>query len=109
MAGKLNSALRRLGVGASAVREDPAHLVLVIDYTNHRGERALRRVVPQRIWFGSTPWHPEKQWLMEAFDLDRQAQRDFALTDIQGLSGEAAEEGEPDSVPERPRHQAAAG
>lgn len=55
---------------------------LFIDYTNHRGDRALRRVVPKRVWFGSTPWHREPQWLLTAFDLDRDAERDFALCDI---------------------------
>lgn len=47
-------------------------------YVNHRGECGTRRARPIRLWFGSTAWHPEPQWLMEAFDLDRQATRDFA-------------------------------
>ena len=59
--------------------------VVFIDYTNHRGERAMRRVVPKRVWFGTTPWHGEPQWLLTAFDLDRQAQRDFALSEIHGF------------------------
>ncbi len=56
--------------------------VLVIVYTNYRGEQAERRVIPARIWFGSTDWHPEPQWLLEAFDLDRGAERSFAMRDI---------------------------
>lgn len=53
------------------------------EYVNHKGERAVRRVRPMRIWFGSTAWHPESQWLLEAFDLDRMATRDFSIAAIQ--------------------------
>lgn len=60
----------------------PPDGAVTIDYTNYRGERALRTVLPIRIWFGSTAWHPDKQWLLEARDLDREVARDFALADI---------------------------
>lgn len=62
-------------------RIDPSSEV-VIRYTNYRGETADRRIVPIRIRFGSTEWHPEGQWLLEAFDLDRDATRAFALKDV---------------------------
>jgi predicted DNA-binding transcriptional regulator YafY len=62
--------------------------VLRIVYTNYRGEKAERRVVPERIWFGSTDWHPHAQWLLEAFDLDRNASRSFALADIERFIGD---------------------
>lgn len=53
-----------------------------IDYTNHRGERSLRRIRPQSIEWGSTEWHPEKQWLLHAYDLDKAVWRTFALRDV---------------------------
>lgn len=56
--------------------------VVVIDYTNHRGERHLRRIVPSRVFWDRTKWHPEPQWLLEAFDVDKGAYRYFALQDI---------------------------
>src|ERR1700733_7374743 len=37
--------------------EAPNAISLV--YTNYRGETSVRRVIPQRIWFGATDWHPE--------------------------------------------------
>jgi len=61
----------------------PAKPVL-LDYTNHRGERRERRVLPGRIWYGTTKWHPEAQWLMQATDLERGEQRDFAMAQIHG-------------------------
>lgn len=56
---------------------------LVFDYVNHRGEKGERRVRPTvPIYFGSTEFHKEEQWLMEAWDLDKNAVRVFALKDI---------------------------
>lgn len=57
-----------------------------IVYTNYRGETALREVLPQRVWFGATEWHPEEQWLLDAIDLDKGAPRSFALRDIQSYA-----------------------
>ena len=67
--------------------------VVVIRYTNYKGEVALRRIVPRHIHFISTEWHPEPQWVMEAFDLDRGADRSFAIRDI--LDWNAAERAGP--------------
>lgn len=32
-----------------------------------------------------TEWHPEEQWFLRATDLDKKAERDFALIDIAGF------------------------
>jgi hypothetical protein len=49
-------------------------------YTNYRGETATRRISPISVRFGSTEWHPEEQWLLLAFDHDKQAEREFAFS-----------------------------
>ena len=51
-------------------------------YTNYRGETARRRIVPGSLRYGSTEYHPEPQWLLEAFDLEKKAERTFAMHDI---------------------------
>lgn len=51
-------------------------------YTNYRGETALRTVIPERLYFGSTTWHPESQWLLDALDVDKHENRTFAMKDI---------------------------
>jgi predicted DNA-binding transcriptional regulator YafY len=53
-----------------------------IVYTNYRGETAMREIVPQRIWYGKTEWHPDEQWLLDAVDLEKGAPRSFAMKDI---------------------------
>lgn len=55
---------------------------MTIDYTNYRGERGLRNILPRRMWFGETDWHLGAQWLLDAEDMDRGVSRTFALRDI---------------------------
>ena len=56
--------------------------VVSIVYTNYRGETNERKIVPKKLWFGSTEYHKEEQWLLDAYDLNKKAQRTFAITDI---------------------------
>jgi predicted DNA-binding transcriptional regulator YafY len=60
--------------------------VVVIDYTNWRGRREKRTIRPRWLWFGSTEYHPEPQWLLCAFDRDKEADRDFAMSGIHSWS-----------------------
>jgi predicted DNA-binding transcriptional regulator YafY len=55
---------------------------VVIDYTNHRGVRVARTIVPRELRWGTSPWHPEPQWLLEAYDREKGAVRSFALVGI---------------------------
>ncbi len=51
-------------------------------YLNYKGETAVRTILPHRVWFGSTQWHPEPQWFLKAWDMDKGEDRDFAMKDI---------------------------
>ena len=51
-------------------------------YTNHRGETRRRRVIPRSIEYTGTDWYPRAQWILWAMDIDKAAQRGFALTQI---------------------------
>lgn len=53
-----------------------------IDYTNHRGERSTRRVRPFKLTWGLSPWHPGKQWILLAHDLEKKSDREFAMNNI---------------------------
>jgi predicted DNA-binding transcriptional regulator YafY len=54
-----------------------------IVYKNYKNEVSTRNVIPSKIWYGSTEYHLAEQWFMRAWDLDKKAERDFALVDIQ--------------------------
>lgn len=55
-------------------------------YRNWRGEVAEREIVPVRVWWGNTEWHPQDGWLLSAWDVEKGAHRDFALADCQFIS-----------------------
>lgn len=55
---------------------------VALTYTNWRGETSERTILPFSIWYGSTDWHPEPQWLLKAIDMEKGAERDFALKDF---------------------------
>lgn len=65
---------------------------LEIDYTNHAGERSTRRISDPEFWYGSTNWHTQPQWLINAFDMDKRAERDFALCDVHAWKARKAED-----------------
>lgn len=55
---------------------------VIVDYTNHAGVRAKRRIEPIAFHFKETKWHPEPQWIVHAFDVEKSVMRFFALKDI---------------------------
>lgn len=60
-----------------------------IDYTNWKGERAKRVIIPhpQGLFFGANQYHTEPQWLLNATDVEKNAPRTFALKDIHSWRG----------------------
>jgi hypothetical protein len=57
---------------------------LRVMYRNHEGRRGWRRVIPLPVapFWGSTPYHAEQQWLLRVWDLDKDAERTYAMKDI---------------------------
>jgi len=53
-----------------------------IDYTNYRGERAWRHIDPIRVALENSEFHPETQWVLYAIDVEKHAERTFAMKDI---------------------------
>lgn len=66
---------------APSETHEPSHEVRIL-YTNWSGETAWRSIVPRSLRFASTEWHPEPQWLLDAWDIEKSAERSFALHDI---------------------------
>ena len=55
---------------------------VVIDYTNYLGVRAKRTILPHKLEFRTSEWHPEPQWILEALDCTKGQYRDFAMSMI---------------------------
>jgi predicted DNA-binding transcriptional regulator YafY len=56
--------------------------MITVRYKNYRGEIAVRTLVPVKLWWGSNEYHTQEQWLLTAWDIERNAYRDYALQDI---------------------------
>ncbi len=53
-----------------------------IVYTNYKNETATRTIIPKEIKYGKTEYHLEEQWLLVAWDFEKQAERTFAMKDV---------------------------
>jgi predicted DNA-binding transcriptional regulator YafY len=59
---------------------------LEMTYRNWKGVASTRRINPISLRFGTTEWHPTPGWLLLAVDIDKNAEREFALADCDFLS-----------------------
>ena len=55
---------------------------VTILYTNYKGETRYREIIPKSIEYKSTDWHKEEQWILNAFDIEKNDDRGFAIKDI---------------------------
>lgn len=55
---------------------------LEVTYTNYRNETSTRHILPINLYYGNTKYHKEKQWILEVWDLDKDAYREYSLKDI---------------------------
>ena len=63
--------------------EEKDNMKVEIDYTNYRGERRLRKILPLRWSFGQNAYHKDgEQWFVTAVDLETEQIRTFAMKDI---------------------------
>ncbi len=59
---------------------------VLVDYTNWAGKRRTRFIVPTEklAFMASPPWHPDKQWLFGAIDVEDGHHKFFAMDGIHG-------------------------
>ena len=50
-------------------------------YTNWKGETRVRTILPIKLEFLATKYHPEKQWTILAVDPEDGKEKNFALKD----------------------------
>lgn len=75
---------------------DAEGATISFDYVNWKGRAGKRRATIKRLVYGSNEWHPEPQFLLEAYDEDKCDDRTFAVRDIANV--EIAEAGHPQLV-----------
>lgn len=97
----MSASLEQGALGASlpdgaAAGDIPSAEPIAILYENWRGETAVRHIVVggedtdcSALWFGLNEWHRVPQYLLSAWDVEKAAYRDFALSGIKAW-GQAA-------------------
>lgn len=61
------------------------HSWIRFDYVNWKGEASTRNVIVKKIFYGSNQWDKEEQFLMRAWDLEKNDFRDFAMKDMSNI------------------------
>lgn len=56
--------------------------IVEIDYTNWRGERRWRMILPSDLRFENNEWHPDTQWMLYATDVEDGKLKGFTLSGI---------------------------
>lgn len=56
--------------------------IVTILYTNWKGKTSLRQIIPVEVKWESSEWHPELQWILSAWDVEKGDYRSFAMKDI---------------------------
>lgn len=59
-----------------------ANFLIKVRYNNWKNEIGVRTIIPQKIWYGHTEYHSDSQWLMDVWDVEKDAQRTYAMMDI---------------------------
>lgn len=62
--------------------EAPVQMV----YKNWKGVTSTRQVIPISFRFGTTDWHPAPEWLMLAWDVAKNENREFSLNQCDFLN-----------------------
>lgn len=68
---------------AQAIAKPDTAKAIKVRYKNWRGEVANRTIIPQELYWGTTEYHPQEQWLLKVWDVDRNAERVYALQEIE--------------------------
>ncbi|HEY5563409.1 MAG TPA: hypothetical protein VIK72_16945 [Clostridiaceae bacterium] len=53
-----------------------------VKYKNWEGEVGVRTIIPLKVLYGHTDFHKTDQWLMDVWDIDKDAPRTYAILDI---------------------------
>jgi hypothetical protein len=59
--------------------------IITFTYTNYKGETSVRTAKFVSISYGSTEYHPEPQFLIAGYDLDKKGLRGYAVKDMSNL------------------------
>jgi len=69
-------------INTERMQTQPVEIPIKVKYKNYQGITSIRNIIPQNIYYGSTDYHKEDQWLLEVWDIEKDALRTYAVMDI---------------------------
>lgn len=63
-------------------KTQPVGIPIKVKYKNWQENISIRTIIPQSIYYGHTDFHKNDQWLMDVWDVEKDAQRTYAMLDI---------------------------
>ena len=69
-------------INTERMQTQPVEIPIKVKYKNYQGITSIRTIIPQQIHYGSTDYHKEDQWLLDVFDVEKDALRTYALMNI---------------------------
>jgi len=64
------------------MQTQPVEIPLKVKYKNWKGEIGIRTIIPLKVHYGKTDYHKTEQWLIDVFDVEKDALRTYAMMDI---------------------------
>ncbi len=71
-----------MSLSENLTKEELERIAIAVKYKNWKGEIAIRKIAPAEIYFDSSEYHKDKQWLLKVWDLDKKDYGTYALKDI---------------------------
>jgi len=78
----VNDSVMNVAIKENIIQTKPANPPIKVKYKNYQGITSIRTIIPQQIHYGSTDYHKENQWLLDVWDVEKDAQRTYAMMDI---------------------------
>ena len=69
-------------INTERMQTQPVEIPIKVKYKNYQNIISIRTIIPQQIHYGSTDFHKENQWLLDVWDVEKDAQRTYAMMDI---------------------------
>jgi len=77
-----NEMLELIEPKANKLQTQPVEIPIKVKYKNWQGQIGIRTIIPLPVHYGHTDFHSHDQWLLDVWDVEKDAQRTYALMDI---------------------------
>ena len=78
----INESVMNMPTRVEKMQTQPVDIPIKVKYKNWQGEIGIRNIIPFTVHYGHTDYHKINQWLMDVWDVDKDAQKTYAMLDI---------------------------